>query len=630
MKKLMLTAVLFVLLFACAATAQAAETGSEITALDVEITVNDDYTYDIAENISQYAHEERRGIYRIFDSSNTETFQHNGQEMQRTYNVRVGKVDSDTHYEIFDEDGTIKIRLGNADVTFTGERDYFLKYTYTNGYDQLEDFDQFNYNIVANWDDPVSDVTFKITMPHEFDAELVGFNTGARGMHGYDTERLSFTVDGNVIEGRFDGTINPGEALTINVELPEGYFTAMPSVKGMAVVPTILIIALAAIALILLALRGRRQRPVVTVEFNPPDGLTSADIGYVMDGTADDKDILSLFIYWADKGCLEIHEEDKKKLKLVKLKDLPPDANDYETLVFDKLFSGRDSVSTKDLEKNFYETLTTAKSRVKSKYTRDENQIFSKSANALNGVVLLLSILLVFVLSAFTYYIDTFDIVGSVVIALLVLMAGMVLGGIYVSIIRNWGTLKASHRTAQLIITLILLAVFYGVVNFFCRAFFGWFTILACVLSALILLLSPLMLRRTEFGLGLYGRLLGFKNFISTVEAEKLKMLVEENPSYFYNILPYAYVMGISDKWAKRFESIAVEPPSWYYGGRYDTFTTVYFTSALMRSMSHAQSSMIPRSSSSGGGFTTGGSGGGGFGGGGFSGGGGGGGGGSW
>ena len=41
---------------------------------------------------------------------------------------------------------------------------------------------------------------------------------------------------------------------------------------------------------------------------------------------------------------------------------------------------------------------------------------------------------------------------------------------------------------------------------------------------------------------------------MKTVEKDKINELVEENPNYFYDILPYAYVLGVSDKWSKKFE----------------------------------------------------------------------------
>ena len=114
------------------------------------------------------------------------------------------------------------------------------------------------------------------------------------------------------------------------------------------------------------------------------------------------------------------------------------------------------------------------------------------------------------------------------------------------------------------------------------------------------------------------GRLLGLRRFIETAEAPRINALVEENPNYFYDILPYAYVMGVTKKWAKRFEHVQVEPPVWY-GGTYDmpVFNTIYFANS-MSDFGHAVNSnatfSIPDTSSNGG--FTGGSGGSSFGGG--------------
>lgn len=110
----------------------------------------------------------------------------------------------------------------------------------------------------------------------------------------------------------------------------------------------------------------------------------------------------------------------------------------------------------------------------------------------------------------------------------------------------------------------------------------------------------------------------GFKMFLETAEKERLETLVDENPEYFYDIMPYAYVLGVSDKWMKKFENIAINPPSWYYGYNTFTFHTMYhFMNSTVRNCSEAMTS-VPQTSSSGGfsggggGFSGGGSGGGG------------------
>ena len=112
------------------------------------------------------------------------------------------------------------------------------------------------------------------------------------------------------------------------------------------------------------------------------------------------------------------------------------------------------------------------------------------------------------------------------------------------------------------------------------------------------------------------GRIKGFKNYLETVEKDKLENMVMQDPSYFYNILPYTYVLGVSDKWIKKFEAISLQAPAWYDCP--NGFDATNFGSFMKTTMSSAKNVMSssPSSSSSGsssgGGFSGGGSGGGG------------------
>ena len=73
-----------------------------------------------------------------------------------------------------------------------------------------------------------------------------------------------------------------------------------------------------------------------------------------------------------------------------------------------------------------------------------------------------------------------------------------------------------------------------------------------------------LMRKRTPYGTEMLGKIRGFKRFLETAEKPQLESLVEENPEYFYNILPYTYALGVSDKWIKQFEGLAMQIPTWY------------------------------------------------------------------
>ena len=90
-----------------------------------------------------------------------------------------------------------------------------------------------------------------------------------------------------------------------------------------------------------------------------------------------------------------------------------------------------------------------------------------------------------------------------------------------------------------------------------------------------------------------------------------------ENPEYFYNILPYTYALGVSDKWINKFEKIVLQQPNWYNstnGFDIDVFSkSINSTIHSMRNITTSSSSSGGSSgSSSGGGSSGGGSGGGG------------------
>jgi uncharacterized membrane protein len=123
---------------------------------------------------------------------------------------------------------------------------------------------------------------------------------------------------------------------------------------------------------------------------------------------------------------------------------------------------------------------------------------------------------------------------------------------------------------------------------------------------------------RTLQGTREYEKILGFQEFLSRVEGDRLERVVT-TPEMFEKFLPFAMALGVEASWAKAFEGIARQPPEWYTGAAgLHTFRASTFTSDLGRMSASAASVMASAPRSSGGsGFGGGGSSGGGFGGGG-------------
>jgi uncharacterized membrane protein YgcG len=155
----------------------------------------------------------------------------------------------------------------------------------------------------------------------------------------------------------------------------------------------------------------------------------------------------------------------------------------------------------------------------------------------------------------------------------------------------------------------------------------------AAASTGLAIFFAVIARRRTPYYDDILNRILGFREFIRVAEKDRMERLFAQDPQYYYNTLPYAWVFGLSDVWAKKFEGMVTEPPEWYsgsYGG--DMFTTWLMIDSMNRLHHASLASFRPEAVPAGGSDSGGGWGGGDFsGGGGFSGGGfGGGGGGSW
>jgi hypothetical protein len=134
--------------------------------------------------------------------------------------------------------------------------------------------------------------------------------------------------------------------------------------------------------------------------------------------------------------------------------------------------------------------------------------------------------------------------------------------------------------------------------------------------GVLLLIASRWMPKRTAKGYALLRHTLGFKRFID--ESEKHRAQFAERANIFSEYLPYAVVFGATEKWAKAFEDLGLEPDtsSWYVSQH--AFNYAVFSNAIdgfaVTSAGTLTSSPASSGSSgfSGGGFSGGGGGGGG------------------
>jgi uncharacterized membrane protein len=80
---------------------------------------------------------------------------------------------------------------------------------------------------------------------------------------------------------------------------------------------------------------------------------------------------------------------------------------------------------------------------------------------------------------------------------------------------------------------------------------------LGIVLAGVIIaFMGRYMPRKTERGVEMYKRVLGFKEFIKRVEEDRLKRMMEEDPTKLERIIPYAIVLGIENIWMEKISKV--------------------------------------------------------------------------
>lgn len=272
---------------------------------DINIIVNEDNTLDITERITAYFNVSKHGIFRKIPLKNTIT-RTDGSKSKNM--AKISNIDVSETYTKYNENGYKIIKIGSSNHTFTGSRSYIIKYKYNLGKDPLKNADELYFNLIGDeWDTSISNIKFTITMPKAFDKSLLGFSSGAKGST-YNSN-VSYNVNGNTITGMVNNTLYSGEALTIRLTLPEGYFVgASLNIDLYSIYVIILSLIFVLIADRLWAKYGKDDEVIETVEFYPPEGHNSAEVQFLYTGESNNKGVISLLVYLADKGYLKIQQ----------------------------------------------------------------------------------------------------------------------------------------------------------------------------------------------------------------------------------------------------------------------------------------------------------------------------------
>lgn len=618
-------------------TMNAEDSGYYIRRWDYDATVHADNTMDIVERLDVTFNEPRHGIYHYLNTRYYDGHIWNGKEVMFTYSIDVSDIEVEGDEYITEHlSRATNIRIGSADYTIIGDKTYVIRYRLTYPDDRCTDYDQIFHSVMAA---DVTTHTDCFTFRMNFDKPLPD-DVVSRGVTvysgAYEYRKNKLNVQCDVTPTCISGMVEnlPAEnAITLFAYLPEGYYENPASVPAAPfwVLFVLTIVFLAWIVYDLMVNR-RRKKPVTVVNFYPPQGISSAEVGTIIDDSADVEDLTSLIPWLAHQGYIQITEQPDKKgrtgkhatLTLTLLKDidsstLPEYAKEFLYALFDKKADIGTSIDMEKL-KDISSQMDKAKKSLAKEFKG------GRKLTKLSGACILpyLAGIMIVVTIAFSSRITLFE-SESFLASLCSVMLSMIVFGCW-----SIGISASAHiesKGSKIFRWIVIIIVGLG-------AFGIWYAIwepqdsfmpmwagqLIFALMTLVMLLMGRYNADTPYRTEMMGQLLGLREFIKKAEQPRLKMLVDEDPSYFYGILPFAMVFGLSDKWAKLFKDIEMQQPTWFASPT-PLMATQALTSAINDSIETmhqriAEHSVPPNSGGNGGhvggGFSGGGGGGGG------------------
>lgn len=383
----------------------------------------------------------------------------------------------------------------------------------------------------------------------------------------------------DVLEVVRDAPLPPGSGVTLVLSLPANSIAKPTAAQNFQfyVLPNLgfTLPVLALVSMFFLFMKfGRDARPgPVAAKFEPPDGLSGAECGTLLDERVDPRDLAAGIIALAVKGYLTIEPKDegmvfKRRTATLHLtgKEGSNGLTGFEQQLLRRLrAAGTDSIDDSDL-----------RSEVAPYVGQLRSELFDS-------------------LRRHGYYPSSIEKVRA---------AWMVLGVVLVAVVGFLLVLASPMRNP-------LPAIIGG-----------------AAAVPIVLAFGYQMPKRTPRGTVALREARGFEEFIRRARGHEFDWMSQKHPdaALFEEYLPHAIAFGLAREWAQAFQGILHEMPSWYLAPHGTGFNPVWFGSDLV-SVSDTMASAAstpPRSSGASGGSS-------GFGGGGFSGGGfGGGGGGSW
>ena len=509
---------LFPLCLLLASRLASASAPSAVGRMETLLSVQDDGSAVVIENLELLPRDVER-VWKI------PTLRANARGEDRYLDIKVLSVQdaqsNPIEYSERDFDDHIELRLRGGPAKLT--------YLVRNATDFRSDRDDLFWSHGIGSHGPVASLQLSVKLPDraagQFRAQAFLFSPG-------NVLQLPVQIDGALVQIHSPQPLNPPDDFGMDITLPSGVLQRPDPLTRAAWLlganPVVLLPILVGTVLLIV---WRLKRPAGAVSiaprYEPPEGLTPAEIGVLIDDSLDPRDITATLIDLAVRGYIRIEQGTPDEgihfpgqdfiLRLLKPREQWSQLPGHESVMLFHTFYGGHWTKLSSLTLRFYDVVPIIRCEVMSSLERRGYYRFDP---------------------ALAPPLRFASVVAAVVLLLLMANSGVfVLGN---SDMLTWGCFVLS--------------------------------------AALVFFFSPKISPKTLRGLRAYAGVRGFQEFLNSVERDRLERFPAD---IFEKYLPYAMALNVENHWTHAFEGMAL-PPTWSDAFSMESFDPAHFIDRLL------------------------------------------------
>ena len=417
---------------------------------------------------------------------------------------------------------------------------------------------------------------------------------------------VDVTINGKAVD--IDCTLDSENDYFLYVSMPAASFVHYKSFTD-AFIPALGSFILLVMVYFVFVVPRYTHRPIPAMY--PPEGLTPAEVGYILSGKFDKKYIPAMVLYWASKGFIKIRREGKNFV-LTRLERLSG-AKPFESELYSFLWQDSNVFSTADRHFDFDDKIGSAARKLekslggKSGVLNMKSRVISVAFGLVMPIFCMLTanIMVIVKFDSSSSGLEFLNILFNVSVPALLYLRGRAL---------ERTMYEKGHLVGRIFSGIYVLALTFLTASCFettsesliCAKGVGFAFMTVCCLAAFA---GPFMKRRTPKAKELLTQAVGYKRFLEHMPLDKMQVLLSMDKNAYYNVLPYAMAMGLAKTVTKSFNRFGnnVSSPEWYDADiRYDNNMYDYLDYRTFNNFGNRMKASVsthnPSSDSSGGG----------------------------